>query len=448
MGKYFGTDGVRGTANKDLDVVLAYKTGLAAASVLYEDIKQTNQTNNKDSKDKPKIIIGKDTRISGDMFESAISAGICAAGCDVVLLGVVPTPAVAFIVKECGFDAGVMISASHNQAFDNGIKIFGSQGVKLSDELEAKIEQLIDKSDEIKLAVGADIGRVTRDDTLVDKYIARITEISTISQTKKILIDCANGSASATARKIFETADIINCTPDGLNINENCGSTHIDVLANRVKSGGYDIGFAFDGDADRCLAVDENGELICGDKIVCALAEWMKIDTIAVTKLSNIGLHEFCKSHDIKIEETDVGDKFVLERMLERNIKLGGEQSGHIIALDYATTGDGQLAAMLMLKILCDSLKKASDIFGAMRVYPQVAVNVKVANEQKPIIMQDEDVLTAVRDIESKLGDTGRVLLRPSGTEPLIRIMLEGEHLQTIKEYAHEIERVILEKIA
>ena len=440
MGKYFGTDGVRGAANEDLDVLLAYKIGLAAADTLSKDKKS-------------KIIIGKDTRISGDMFESAISAGICAAGCDVVLAGIVPTPAVAHLVnvKRYGFDAGVMISASHNHAFDNGIKIFGSQGLKLSEELEKQIEHKIDNYTDIKLKTGESIGIVERNDELIDKYIEHVAGVGQgLGSCRRILIDCANGSASHTAGKIFTQADIIHCDPDGLNINNNCGSTYLDTLIEHVKNGGYDIGLAFDGDADRCLAVDETGALICGDKIICILAEYLKKDAIAVTKLSNMGLHEFCKLHGISVEETDVGDRFVLERMLESNIKLGGEQSGHIIIdLDYAATGDGQLAAMLIINILNDKAdRKASEIFGAMRVYPQIARNMKVANEFKQKIMQDEQVLKSVQDAEHKLNGAGRVLLRPSGTEPLIRIMLEGENLEKITEYAKEIEYVICEKLA
>ena len=442
MGKYFGTDGVRGTANKDLDVFLAYKIGLAAADALVNNINCRGRRSCR-----PAIIIGKDTRISGDMFESAISAGICAAGCNVILAGVVPTPAVAYLVKECGFDAGVMISASHNHAFDNGIKIFGSQGLKLSDELEEIIEQAIDNYKYIELKTGEFIGIVERDDKLIDKYIKHVAAISNINNKKKVLIDCANGSASQTASKIFAYADIINDKPDGLNINKECGSTHLNYLIGQVKSGGYDIGLAFDGDADRCLAVDETGELICGDKIICILAEYLKKDSVAVTKLSNMGLHKFCKTRDIKIEETDVGDKFVLERMLEKDIKIGGEQSGHIISLDYATTGDGQIAAVLILEILNKYNKKASGIFGEMPLYPQVALNVKAENGKKEKIMQDEQIIKCVEKVQDMLNGTGRVLLRPSGTEPLIRIMIEGENLEIITKYAKNIEKEILNKL-
>ena len=454
MGKYFGTDGVRGTANEDLDVMLAYKIGLSASDVLIKNI------NGK----KPKIIIGKDTRISGDMFESAIAAGICAGGCDAVLCGVTPTPAIAYLVKECGFDAGIMISASHNQAFDNGIKIFNSQGFKLSDGLEEKIEYAIDNYAEIKLKTGESIGTVTRNNKIIDKYINHVSEINKIIDSKnninniKILIDCANGSASETAEKIFGREKvfykIINSNPDGLNINDKCGSTHLDGLIKIMKEGNFDIGFAFDGDADRCLAVDETGEIIDGDKIICVLADDMKKsgrlknNLIAVTRLSNLGLHKFCENREINIEQTDVGDRFVLERMLEKDINIGGEQSGHIIISDYATTGDGQITAVLILDILRKSNgKTASEIFGAMKPYPQVMMNVKVANDKKQDIMSDETVLAEIEKTINLLNGNGRVLLRPSGTEPLIRIMIEGEDQGIITGYAKKIEEIILGRL-
>ncbi|MCL2774813.1 MAG: phosphoglucosamine mutase [Oscillospiraceae bacterium] len=457
MGKYFGTDGVRGTANKEneLTAALAYKIGLAASDVLSENINNINNINRK-----PKIIIGKDTRISGDMFEAAIAAGICAGGCDVVVAGIVPTPAIAYLVKECGFDAGIMISASHNHAYDNGIKIFNSQGFKLSDELEEKIEYAIDNYKDIKLKTGEHIGTVKTNAGIIEKYINHVSEINKIIYSKnsvKILVDCANGSASETAAKIFDgekiSYSIINSDHNGLNINDKCGSTHLDGIKKRMKMGGFDIGFAFDGDADRCLAIDETGELIDGDKIICILAEEMKKDgrlknnAVAVTKLSNIGLHKFCESRGISVEQTDVGDRFVLERMLEKDISIGGEQSGHIIVTDYATTGDGQITAVLILDILRKSEKKASEIFNVMKSYPQVLLGVKVANDKKKEIMSDESVQEAVERIQGLLDGNGRVLLRPSGTEPLIRIMIEGENHDTITGYAKEIEKVILEKL-
>jgi len=454
MGKYFGTDGVRGTANENLDVTLAYKIGLSASYVLIKDI---NKIDNK--KRKPKFIIGKDTRISGSMFESAIAAGICAGGCDVVLCGIVPTPAIAFLVKECGFDAGIMISASHNPAFDNGIKIFNSFGYKLSDELEENIEYAIDNYRDIELKTGEFIGTVIHDEKIIDKYINHVLHVGELNLSElniKIIIDCANGSASATADKIFlcenqNNIDIINSSPDGLNINKNCGSTHLDELKKIVKSGGYDIGFAFDGDADRCLMIDETGELIDGDRILCVLAEDMKRanklknNAIVVTKLSNMGFHKFCEQIiEINVEETDVGDRFVLERMLEKDINLGGEQSGHVIVSDYATTGDGQITAVLILDILKKyNNKKASEIFGIMKSYPQIILNVEIDNDSKQKIMSDRKVLESVEKTRDLLNRNGRVLIRASGTEPLIRIMIEGENQEIITEYAEEIKKVI-----
>jgi phosphoglucosamine mutase len=356
-----------------------------------------------------------------------------------------------------------MISASHNHAFDNGIKIFNSQGFKLSDELEEKIEYAMDNYGEIELKTGGFIGTVKRDEKIIDKYINHISEINKIIDTRhkiKVLIDCANGSASATAEKIFDSEkvsySIINSDPNGLNINDNCGSTHLDGLIKRVKMGGYDIGFAFDGDADRCLAINETGELIDGDKIICVLADDMKQNgklknnSVVVTKMSNMGLHKFCENAGINVEQTDVGDRFVLERMLEKDMNIGGEQSGHIIVSDYATTGDGQLTAVLILGILRkfkESGKTASEIFGVMKSYPQVSLNVKVANDRKKEIMSDAQVLEAVEKIKDLLNGNGRVLLRPSGTEPLIRIMIEGEEQEIITGYAKEIESVILEKL-
>jgi phosphoglucosamine mutase len=446
---------VRGAANQDLTADLAYKIGLSASDVLI---------NNIDINRKPKVIIGRDTRISGSMFESAIAAGICAGGCDAILCGVVPTPAVAYLVKKYKFDAGVMISASHNPAFDNGVKIFNSQGYKLSDELEEKIEFLIDNIQEAELKIGRFIGEVIRDNKMIEAYINHVSEINKIINTKhnvKVLIDCANGSASETAEKIFDgekvSYSIINSNPNGLNINDKCGSTHLDGFIKRMKMGEFDIGFAFDGDADRCLAIDETGEIIDGDKIICVLAENMmqnnklKNNAVAVTKLSNMGLHKFCENNGINVEQTDVGDRFVLERMLEKDISIGGEQSGHIIVSDYATTGDGQITAVLVLDIVRkfkESGKKASEIFGVMKSYPQVMINVKVgANDMKEKIMSDKTVLAEVEKTKDLLNGNGRVLLRPSGTEPLIRIMIEGEEQEVITGYAREIEKIILERL-
>lgn len=450
MGKLFGTDGIRGIANEDLDVTLAFNVGLAVSEIMVEN------TGN----GKPKVLIGKDTRISGDMFESAIAAGLCAGGVDVILCGVAPTPAVSYLVKECNFDAGVMISASHNPSEDNGIKIFNKDGFKLSDAIEEKIEYAIEHNHKIKLATGEKIGIIHKDVNLIDKYIEHVANIeSPTAENKKnlkVLIDCANGSASVTADKIFAHCDIINASPDGLNINKDCGSTHMNVLIEKVVGEKYDIGIAFDGDADRCLAVDENGNIIDGDMILCAIADEMKEsatlkgDTIVVTKLSNLGLHKFCEKRNFTVEQTDVGDRFVLERMLQNNFNLGGEQSGHIIALDYAGTGDGQITAMMILNLLKKKREKSSKVFGEMKKYPQISVNVKLPQDKTDIkqkIMTDPDVLNIEKIISDKLNNNGRIILRPSGTEALIRIMIEGENYDTIAEYAKEVENIILKKI-
>ena len=450
MGKLFGTDGIRGIANKELTVNLAFNTGLALSGIMSENTGVA----------KPKVLISKDTRISGDMFESAIAAGLCAGGVDVILCGVAPTPAVSYLVKEFNFDAGVMISASHNPSEYNGIKIFNRTGFKLSDELEEKIEYGIEHNNNIKLAIGENIGIVDRDYNLINKYIEHISSIKANDTLGglKILIDCANGSASATASKIFTQCDIINASPDGLNINNKCGSMNMDLLVERVVAGNYDIGIAFDGDADRCLAVDENGEIIDGDMILCAIADEMKAsgslkgDTLVVTKLSNLGLHKFCEKRNYNVSQTDVGDRFVLERMVENNFNLGGEQSGHIIVLDYAGTGDGQLTATLILNLLRKNSERASKVFGKMKKYPQIALNVKIPQDKdktgmKEKILADCDVINAEKAVREKLNNNGRIILRASGTEPLIRIMIEGESEAIIAEYAKEIEDVILRKL-
>jgi len=448
VGKLFGTDGIRGIANKDLNVHLAYNVGLAVSEIMTENT----------GDGKPKILIAKDTRISGDMFESAMAAGLCAGGVDVILCGIAPTPAVSYLVKECNFDAGIMISASHNPSEYNGIKIFNREGFKLSDELEEKIEFEIENNHKIKLATGEHIGVIRKDDGLIDKYIEHVKSINkNRSETGlKVLIDCANGSAAVTAAKIFAQCDIIYDSPDGLNINKNCGSVHMDSLISEVIGGKYDIGIAFDGDADRCLVVDENGEIIDGDMILCVLADEMKEngtlkgDTVVVTKLSNLGLHKFCENRGYNVEQTDVGDRFILERMLQKDFNLGGEQSGHIVLLDYAGTGDGQITATLILNLLSKKKEKASKVLGIMKKFPQIAVNVNIPQDKadlKKKILEDPDLLNAEEVARSKLKDNGRIIIRPSGTEPLIRIMVEGENHEIITECAKEIESVILKKL-
>ena len=449
MGKLFGTDGIRGVVNAGLDADLAYKVGLAAAIVLSQGKKPG---------EKPLVTIGKDTRISGDLLKGSLIAGLCTAGADVLDLGTLPTPGVAWVTVDEGADAGIVISASHNPFEHNGIKIFNGQGFKLSDELEEKIEDIVlFGHNNVPMKTGGDIGKVSYvAPKASEDYIDHLE--STIDSTLgglRILVDCANGAASATAARLFDRfsklrTDVINADPDGININEKCGSTHIDALSAMVKAGGYDIGIAFDGDADRCLAVDENGVLIDGDQIMAACGLDMmgkgtlSGNTIVATVMSNLGLHVYTKEHGMNLECTSVGDRNVLERMLEKGYKLGGEQSGHMIFLDYATTGDGQLTALQMLALLKESGKKASELFGTCPRYPQVLINIPVAdNDVKKAVMASSLLAQAVEREEAALAGEGRVLVRPSGTEALMRVMVEARTEDTARTVASRLADLI-----
>ena len=449
MGKLFGTDGIRGVVNAGLDADLAYKVGLAAAIVLSQGKKPG---------EKPLVTIGKDTRISGDLLKGSLIAGLCTAGADVLDLGTLPTPGVAWVTVDEGADAGIVISASHNPFEHNGIKIFNGQGFKLSDELEEKIEDIVlFGHNNVPMKTGGDIGKVSYvAPKASEDYIDHLE--STIDSTLgglRILVDCANGAASATAARLFDRfsklrTDVINADPDGININEKCGSTHIDALSAMVKAGGYDIGIAFDGDADRCLAVDENGVLIDGDQIMAACGLDMmgkgtlSGNTIVATVMSNLGLHVYTKEHGMNLECTSVGDRNVLERMLEKGYKLGGEQSGHMIFLDYATTGDGQLTALQMLALLKESGKKASELFGACPRYPQVLINIPVEdNDVKKAVMASPLLAQAVEREEAALAGEGRVLVRPSGTEALMRVMVEARTEDTARTVASRLADLI-----
>ena len=446
MGKLFGTDGVRGVAGKDLTCELALQIGRGTAAVL------TSLDGHR-----PKILIGKDTRVSGDMLESTLAAGLCSVGADVELLGVIPTPGVAYLVRKYNADAGIMISASHNPMEVNGIKIFKGDGYKLPDEVENQIEaHVFNNCTDIRLAEGADIGRIKMCRTGVKDYVDFLQEHIDADLTGlKVLFDCANGASSATAARLFDRfpklqTDVINADPDGVNINDKCGSTHIDSLAAMVKAGGYDIGIAFDGDADRCLAVDENGVLIDGDQIMAACGLDRKGrgalpgDTVVATVMSNLGLHVFAKEHGLKLEITDVGDRNVLERMLEQGYVLGGEQSGHMIFTDYATTGDGQLTALQVLSLLKESGKKASELFGACARYPQVLINVPVAdNDVKKAVMASQALWDAVKAEEEQLAGSGRILVRPSGTEALMRVMVEAKTEDVARQTAQRLAQMI-----
>ena len=448
MGKLFGTDGIRGVVNAGLDATLAYKVGLATAQVLRGEEGR-----------KPLVAIGKDTRVSSDLLEGALVAGLCSAGADVLHLGVIPTPGVAWVTVDRKADAGVVISASHNPFEHNGIKIFNGQGFKLSDELEGQIEELILSGavEKLPLKTHDGIGKVIyADESARDDYIDHL--VSTAPEGfsgLRILVDCANGAASATAPQLFDRfdglhCDIINADPDGVNINTNCGSTHIDGLAAMVKAGNYDLGLAFDGDADRFLAVSEAGIPIDGDQIMAACGRALKEQgklpgsTIVATVMSNIGLHRFLAENGMQAVCTDVGDRNVLERMLQDGFVLGGEQSGHTIFLEHATTGDGQLTALQFLRLLKASGRKASELVADCRQYPQVLVNVSVTdNAHKQAIMASAALKEAISGEEHGLAGNGRILVRPSGTEALVRVMVEAETEETANACANRLANLI-----
>mgnify|MGYP002763882798 FL=1 len=448
MGRIFGTDGVRGIANSELTAQLAFKLGQAGAKVL-----------TKNCSGAPKILVGKDTRASGDMLEASLNAGFCTMGAQVYCVGVLPTPAVAYLIRKYNMDAGVVISASHNPMEYNGIKFFSSEGYKLSDELEAEIEEyVLDGKDLGELPVGKDVGRVHTKRSGMQDYVDYIR--STVDgdfSNLKIALDCANGASFECAKLLFDSlgakAEYICNTPDGCNINDGCGSTHTQKLSEYVKNGGFDLGLAFDGDADRLLAVDENGTLVDGDKImaICALElrkqGKLKKDTVVATVMSNLGFFNALKANGIKYEQTTVGDRYVLENMLANGYCIGGEQSGHIIFLDYNTTGDGLMTAVRLTCALRDSGKKMSDLASVVEILPQVLVNARIKNENKNTYMENKEIADAIRKIEEKFAGNGRVLIRPSGTEPLVRVMLEGKDKSEIKEEATALAKMIEERL-
>lgn len=425
MGEFFGTDGVRGVANRELTCELAMKIGKAAAWVLTRNCSYI-----------PKILIGKDTRISSDMLESALLAGICSVGANGVSLGVVPTPAVSYLVKKYNADAGIMISASHNSFEFNGIKLFNKNGYKLSDEVENEIEKIILNESEIKLPISEKIGSISYVQTAIDDYVDYISSVQkNINTNLKVAVDCANGSASATARKLFDklgiNATILFSEPNGVNINNNCGSTHLEKLTAFVIENKCDIGIAFDGDADRCLCVDEKGEVIDGDAILGICAKNMKEegtlknDTLVGTIMSNLGLKEFCENNDINFVETKVGDRYVLENMLENDYNIGGEQSGHVIFLDYSTTGDGELTAVQILNILSSSNCSASKLNSMVKKYPQKSATVNIELSQKGLLEKNIEIQKYLKETKEKLGSKAKLVVRESGTEPKIRVMAE-----------------------
>ena len=447
MGRLFGTDGVRGIANEGLDCKLAFKIGQAGAYVL------TSQSK------KPRILIGRDTRISGDMLEAALVAGICSVGADAELVGVIPTPAIAYLTRYYQADAGIVISASHNSMEYNGIKFLDKDGFKLSDEIEEKIESIIlDDIEEIKLPTGADIGRTVSVKNAVKDYTNFL--ISTAESKYdglKVVLDCANGAAYKIAPKVLTElgADVSSfyVQPDGTNINEHCGSTHPERLMQMVKETGADVGFAFDGDADRVLAVDEHGVLIDGDKImgVCAISlknkNKLKNNTLVATVMSNLGLIIALNEVGIKVEQAAVGDRYVIERMKEGGHMLGGEQSGHIVFLEHNTTGDGVLTAIQLLDVMVHASKKLSQLTSVVKTYPQILVNAKVSEQKKNTYLQDEVIKKEVERIEKMFHGEGRVLIRPSGTEPLVRVMIEAKDKAVIKKEAEQLAELIEKRL-
>ena len=444
MSRMFGTDGVRGIANEELTPDLAMKLGEAGAYVL-----------SRQSGHRPVILVGCDTRLSGDMLAHALMAGICAVGADAVYLGVLPTPAVAYLARAHKADAGVVISASHNPMEFNGIKFFDGQGFKLPDAVEDEIEALIRNNMEgVYFPTGENVGRVTDEQEWVEEYIEHTLELVHPDLTGlRLVIDCAEGAAYHTStealRRLGAEVIALHIDPDGTNINKNCGSTHMEELQERVVKEKAVMGLAFDGDADRFLAVDEKGELVDGDRIMSVVGAHMKEqgrlrgDTITVTVMSNLGMHLMAEREAIHLEQTKVGDRYVLERMLEIGGTLGGEQSGHIIFLDENTTGDGLLSALHLLEVMVDKKKPLSELADIMQVLPQALVNAKVPNDRKDRYMEYPEIAEACKALEEKFAGRGRVLIRPSGTEPLVRVMIEGENQEQIEQEANALARLI-----
>ena len=438
MARLFGTDGIRRLVGGELTAEMAFKLGLAGAKVLTKP------------GEKPGMVIGMDTRISSDMLAAALSAGICSVGGDVHNVGVVPTSAVAHLVRKYGLSAGIMVSASHNTFEDNGIKFYNGDGYKLTDETEDKIEELLPFLNEIPQAQGGNVGRIMTDTDGLGDYIEFLKScINNISlKGTKIALDCANGAAYKAAPRVFSelgaNISVIGDNPDGVNINANCGSTHIKTLVNHVKNGDYDLAFAFDGDADRCFAVDSNGFVLDGDMIMNVIAAYRKTkgllakDTVVATVMSNLGFLLAAEKCGIKTEQVQVGDRYVLGRMIEGGYNLGGEQSGHIICLDHHTTGDGILTALILSAIAAESGKKLNEL-NTMVALPQVLANAVVANSAKQAVLDDINIINEIKVLTKHFEGRGRVLIRPSGTEALVRVMIEGEDVEEITTHARKL---------
>lgn len=443
MGRLFGTDGARGVAITELTCEMAMNIGRAAALVL-------TKTTNK----KPKILIGKDTRVSSDILEAALVAGICSVGADAHILGVIPTPAVAVLVQKYQADAGVMISASHNSVEFNGIKLFSHEGFKLPDSIEEEIEALIlDYPEDMKLCCSTTVGRIYYEKNAEWDYVRHIMKTCDGLKGVRVAIDCANGSASSCAEKLFvglgAECYFINNKPDGTNINRDCGSTHMEALQKCVTEHKCHVGLAFDGDADRCLAVDEKGNIVDGDKLLAIFSKYMKgtktlnHNTCVVTVMTNLGFFKFAKENSIVVATTGVGDRYVLEEMKKGGYNLGGEQSGHIIFLDRSNTGDGELTGVKLLDILCHTTLKMSELADMMISYPQVLQNVVIPAEAKGKWNTIPEINEVIELCKVKLGDEGRILVRESGTEPLVRVMLEGKNYGLITDYAIRISEAV-----
>ena len=453
MRKYFGTDGIRRIANTELTPDLVFRVAKAGAYVLS---KHTHHA--------PTILIGRDTRLSGTLIESAMISGFLSYGAKVKMLGVIPTPAVAYLTKKLNADAGVVISASHNTFEFNGVKYFSNKGMKISDELEEEIEEIMDSDILSTLtAVNDKIGTYEIKEELMYDYIDLFVGIFKLDLDKInkddfcVGIDVANGATYKVAEKVFKKLGInykiINNNPDGININENCGSTHLEAIQELVKKEKLNLGIAYDGDGDRCLAIDENGNIIDGDIIMAIISKYLKEnnklnkDTVVATVMSNLGMKKYSENNNIELKQTKVGDRYVLEEMLKNGYNLGGEQSGHIIMLDYNPTGDGILTSLMLIKILLESNKKASELTKIINIYPQVLINAKVNSDKKMDYEKDEQIKSEIEKLEKEFSGNGRVLIRPSGTEPKVRVMIEGENLEYITKKAEDLAKLIENKL-
>ena len=443
MRKYFGTDGIRGIAGESLTADLSFKVGKALGKLLTE------------KKEHPRVVIGRDTRISCDMIEHALTAGLTSTGVNVMTVGTIPTPAIAYLTKTIETDSGIMISASHNPYQDNGIKIFGLDGFKLTDEQELEIESLIDNSEQIKNASFEKIGKVYGGNELTQKYIQHIKQSITGDLSEiKIALDCANGATTGVAPFIFGDleADIetIGCQPNGTNINDNVGSTKIETISEFVKENNVDVGFAFDGDGDRVLAVDAKGNIVDGDKIMFILAKHLKEqgelkdNMVVSTVMSNIGFYKAIEENELQSVKTAVGDRYVVEEMRKNDYSLGGEQSGHIVLMNYATTGDGILTAVKLANIIKTSGKSLEELASEVNIYPQKLVNIKVID--KKTAMEDAEILAECEKVEKELEGNGRILLRASGTENLIRVMVEASSDELTDKYCEQVAKIVREK--